>query len=1027
MKEYKIIVEDQNGKRHDLDLFPNQEIEIVYNIQDISEPDKRKISFVREFDIPGTKKNLKLFRPLFDNGYTVQQINPNVGMDAQLTNNNIVFSGRLQIVEVIQTDTVINFKVAIYSKLADFFNDIKGKKFNGNIDLSMFNHKLLIDKVEKSWSNIITRNEQEFKASNGVGYVYPMEDRGVGISVVGRNLVFEVDKWRPAIFIKTLVDRVFETYGFSYESEFFSSEYFKSLILPFSRDRLIPSNLGTDEKPRVDSGALIGFNGGGFQTIKTFTQTRDIKFPGFREFWNTAFNEPIKDPSNIWDTVSQSFTVLTAGKYKIVSQDQFNLNFNYDGTTNRKFYIRFRFFNMDPNNQPRVITRIRKNGVVIQENTSYYNIDGSVQRQDSASFTIKAGAEIIDYPLLVGDKIDVKYELFLPDGARSNNTRTTNIIWRSNAAPSRKNQVITFRRLRKAKSEDLSISLSMDEENEIGYGDIVQMNNVLPDITMEAFFRSLNKMFNLQWIPKSGNVVQIEPYNELFRQRDAKDWTYKVDRNVDKIITPMSELSALEYLFSYESDSDWANEEYELNSDKGFGARLISVENDFLEGQTSIIPNFSSTPLTTLEFGSSDGYLDAELEGLRLNEFVIPSYTRKDDSGNKTPIKPKTRILIWGGLVDSPSFDLRVLEKVNDNLTFNWLDQKTFTKYPYAGHLNSPIAPTEDLSYGTPSRFFHEWRTVTNNNLFNKYWRKWITSIVDPKSHMLTITMKMTDVDINNFRFNDIIQVDNSFYKVIKIVFNPINNIAVVNLLKSVEINEFTPVVGYRGLVGMKFASLALSQMQSGPPPGASSGNYNIQSEPTSSVGNYWIGNQLGQTSPTLFDYNLQAQGTQFPYQTQERQLYRQGEDYLPLVLPKDKRENGNVYPSSTLVRVRGFNNRVEGKPFGPIEVLGSNNVIGGGGDNIKVSGSFNFIGADLTNVSITGDGYRVTENNVTIINGVTIQHSRITQHIDLVEGSHNEVQHPYEIVKPIWAINGGLNSVINLGSDDVNDTLDGN
>lgn len=1032
MQDYKISVKLENGESAILDLYPNSNIEIVNQYIDIAQPESRKVSYVKEFNIPSTTNNNLLLSPLFDNGYTVEQINPNLGIEAVFTNNNITFRGILQIVDIVNVNGKKEYRVAIYSEIAYFFNTIKGKKFIGNINLSDYNHNLTIENIENSWDNKIVRNGQEIQTYNGEGYVYPMEDRGTGIWYLDDGLVFEADKWRPSLYAKTLVDRIFQSVGYSYQSEFFNSEFFKSQILSFSRDRLLSGD-DDDDIPKEELEGMVGHSAPALDLLKIITTTYNMSSSNITNA-NTTFNFRIRDIGNVFDIPQQKFIIGKTGYYSISFQEILQLEFADD--SNNGYYLRFDGFGRNNLGQrPYVDVRLRRNGNIIATNrVTWTNIDPNARYSVSnlsqiAEFNITAGVDIQDFLLNSGDEITCDFTVTVPQGARGGTLpNRTNIYWNTKSSPKKSSARIRLFRIKQKQNERNSFSITINSEKDIAYGEKVNLNNALPDITIEEFFQSLNRMYNLLWIPIEPGVIKIEPRDEIFKNRKKKIWTHLVDRNREVIITPMSELSSLKYVFNYEKDTDWANEKYDSENEYNFGSRVIEIENDFLQGSTEIKPIFAASPLSTLDLTGNGQYLDKDTFESGLEDFIINSYTKKDINNKKTPHTPKVRILFWGGKVKSSEWSLKALENVDENFNFNWLDSRTYDFYPYAGHMNSPVAPTYDLSYGTPKTFFHDWETITNNNLFNLFWRKWITNIVSPRSHMLTVDLKMSDLEINNFDITDLIQIDNAQYNVMELTYNPITNRANAKLLKNIEIEDFHSMVGYKGPYSLKFAQNSFNFQESIVGIGPSHSDYNLQTpNKRANFGNYEMQYPLGSNSPQLFEYVQENAGTQFPYQQNSGSVFRSGEDKLPFVLSPDETTNGNSYLPSSTVEVNGFRNRIIGKNNTNISINGNRNLVNGGVKNINIVGNNNIVESGVENVTIIGSNQRVSQSNISLINGIIIDESKIIQKIDLVEGSYNEVQNPYSPVKTIWKVDGSKNAITNLGSDDINDTLDGN
>ena len=263
--------------------------------------------------------------------------------------------------------------------------------------------------------------------------------------------------------------------------------------------------------------------------------------------------------------------------------------------------------------------------------------------------------------------------------------------------------------------------------------------------------------------------------------------------------------------------------------------------------------------------------------------------------------------------------------------------------------------------------------------------------------------------------------------EIVELIYNPITGRANAKLLKNIEIEDFYSMVGYKGPYSLKFAQNAFNFDSTIVGIGPSHSDYNLQTPNKSAqFGNYELEYPMGSNSPQLFEYVEQNSGTQFPYTQQKRSLYRTGEDTLPFPLSPEETTNGNNYIPQSTVQVNGFRNRIIGKNNTNITINGNRNLVNGGVKNINIVGNNNIIESGVENVTIIGSNQRVSQSNISIINGVTISESKIIQQIDLVEGSYNEVQNPYSPVKTIWKVDGSKNSVTNLGSDDINDVLNG-
>jgi hypothetical protein len=104
------------------------------------------------------------------------------------------------------------------------------------------------------------------------------------------------------------------------------------------------------------------------------------------------------------------------------------------------------------------------------------------------------------------------------------------------------------------------------------------------------------------------------------------------------------------------------------------------------------------------------------------------------------------------------------------------------TTYPMLGHFNDPLFPTFDINFSTNDFYFYEVGALTNNNLYNLYWRRTVNQINVGK--MLIAYFDLNELDIQTLKLNDKIYIDNSWWNINKIADYNANN----NQLTKVEL-----------------------------------------------------------------------------------------------------------------------------------------------------------------------------------------------------------------------------------------------
>ena len=104
-----------------------------------------------------------------------------------------------------------------------------------------------------------------------------------------------------------------------------------------------------------------------------------------------------------------------------------------------------------------------------------------------------------------------------------------------------------------------------------------------------TFFKGLITAFNLYVKPSVVNpqIIEIEPLNDFYdSSNDAITWTDIVDRSKEIKVTPTINYASRNYVFQFENDDDFFNDQYFNDVDKQYGSFLIQSQNQFATGDT---------------------------------------------------------------------------------------------------------------------------------------------------------------------------------------------------------------------------------------------------------------------------------------------------------------------------------------------------------------------------------------------------------------------------------------------------------
>jgi len=550
--ELKIIAYNSSGivsNTWNVDLYDSVPMPINKSIVDIREPDKRQSDYSKSLTIPGTANNHQIFSAIFNidrstiNSSTLNfnpDFNPNLKADAILYRKGIAqLIGYIQLVSIKNVDGAIEYECVIIGKFANLFQDL-GELNLAQLDLSEFDHVWNKTNVQNSWATSIIKNGTtyvNFNASgqpNGAGYVYPLIDRGNSNTSAENDYNFGT--MYPAVYAKQVVDSIFAGAGYRYESNFFNSQRFKNLIIPYC---------GGDfrmTEGEVENRTFLMTNSTGL----SFTSSDQYRSSVYKIAFNTNGNDT--NPSGV-STVNHEWTCPAGlgGKYRFAIEG--NINITGTGTGFCKFNFGI---------------RVNRGGSVLSQIATDYR---TAAVGNSGTIKIESGL----FDIQAGDKVYAVayYESYVGADARlfTLNFQTGFDFYSNPQANYQEGQTI----------------------------DIV---SALPEKTKQTeFLQYLIKMFNLYVEVDKIDYKKliIEPRDEFYLD-EYEDLTDYLDVSQELEIKPMGLLDFRVFEMTYKSDSDEFNKRYEDVYREPFSKINFTINNDFIRDSKFIDLGFSATP-----------------------------------------------------------------------------------------------------------------------------------------------------------------------------------------------------------------------------------------------------------------------------------------------------------------------------------------------------------------------------------------------------------------------------------------------
>jgi hypothetical protein len=316
---------------------------------------------------------------------------------------------------------------------------------------------------------------------------------------------------------------------------------------------------------------------------------------------------------------------------------------------------------------------------------------------------------------------------------------------------------------------EVKITTNNPTQVQINLGEGIKINETIPKgIFQRDFFLSIVKMFNLYVYENKFNDKElvISPYVDFYPTTPATalDWTNKIDRAKPLSIKPMSEVNARYYNYKFKSDNDFYGENYRKKYTEGYGDFIYDTEFDFVK----------ETDVLEVIFAASTLY---QATG---QDKVFPAIYKKSNTNSAE---------------DKMDSIIRIMQtkKITSVSSWNIMNTTTvlasYTSYGYAGHLDDPINPTNDINFGAPKEIQFAPNNYPSTNVFNAYHSPYLAEITSKDSKLLTCFGLLDIVDIFNLDFSKYVYIDGVLFRLNKVEnFNPMEyNTTKLSFLKVIE------------------------------------------------------------------------------------------------------------------------------------------------------------------------------------------------------------------------------------------------
>jgi hypothetical protein len=513
-----------------LDLSDDIDIRLTYSITDIENPIERKGTVSRTVELPGTPHNDNVFGSIYRFDQWVIGFDPSVRANAYVLQNGVeIFNGIAQLLAIKDDGKFKTYEVGLYGENVNLFKQLGDSELT-DLDFSELNHEWDGANVVDAWYNSV--------GSTANDYYYPAIDYGQNAFTRTQAPspyadVFNTEDFYPAISVKKYVDKIIDGAGFTYVSDFLTSQWFKQLIVPYGVSG-VPYL--TDEQA-VTNLFYIRLNGN--------LSLNGVISPTLYQF-GTSTPAPYFNGGN-YNTTAKKFTAPADRTYNFQIRVTATL---VQGT--------------GPATQVLFTSVLRKNGVQIGT-----DLDILFSYNTPANTTITQDFFIQDVAN-VGDQYDVIY--IGGSLGYTINVDASNTYWL--------NQIAGTPQMAIGDTWDMNQTIvpKVKQSDFIMY--LVRMFNlfIMPD----------------KYDPKK---LYIEPFSEFYDTTNYLDWTSKWDVEKGYEVVPCGYMNPKTYKFSYKDAGGYFEKRYQSAYQSSYGSRLYVSSNEFSNGEQAEDVGFGNSTM----------------------------------------------------------------------------------------------------------------------------------------------------------------------------------------------------------------------------------------------------------------------------------------------------------------------------------------------------------------------------------------------------------------------------------------------
>ena len=768
-----------NNELKFLDLYGTEDISAEISFNEIQDITSKNSPYTQSFKLPGSKNNNDIFNHFYNFNASTFDYSPKQKFEASIYyNGQELYYGYLRLNSTTTVNTNITYDVTFYSEIGDLISNIKDKwisdldfaeftmsggtnfndkwpqaagfqppyydpdiaagyqsspypNMNGKLYFPLLNrgydyiNNLETEVTELNELNIPRLNWGYPPTQNAYGYWDYNDPNNDDPLIINDYLTVQRQYLTPSLRVKELYEKVFQENGYTIQSNFFNTAYFKKFYLPltFSNESLYPTQT---LQPR-----LI-FSGIGATTATTVPQLTNYTWKG-----NGTVSQPMKRfRTTITALDNDGFTTGVPTDRVNTKKGPYSFQIKFSYVTNDdveyRFWVHDRSSDLSfPNNVPFeygdylwVSSTGNTVGAWYSAASSTDKADLIVQGQFNTygSFNLQEIGFDLQLKPTTADFRITKFEINILDGPRYTTGNTFNPL------------------------------LEIPE----------------PNIKQLDFISSINKVFNLLVIPNPDNPKEliVEPVIDWLGKGNTLDWSNKIDRSQPITVQPLTTIINGTLDYRYKDDAGNANLSFKNLNERQFGQNIITLNTDYKDQSLSFEGIFSAHADETLA-------VDTTLNGFTLPAYYVSKVNNTDGSTftEFKPYKSPPKLLFRGTPIGLKTFrryamrDTDPFWRLQGTFQTYWTNNNRFTTYPWG-----VSGLTHAIVWNKKDRFnSNEYNLSDYEDLYDVYYKDYILDLTNEENRLVKAKIYLTPEEVKQLKWNERIIIDGGIFRINKI------------------------------------------------------------------------------------------------------------------------------------------------------------------------------------------------------------------------------------------------------------------